>query len=275
MTFDKPEDVYARKVSDLLPCPMKGCKGEPWLVQDNTWVECRECGFLTRHKHWQRLPRIPERKFPVMLDYRERKDLSHLVCPTSVPWEFVAQFEHTVERNHGQTLEQLHPRGGLGPEEIMAAATNVSIRKWMKKGQEEAVVALKAAVAEWKEAQGEVGRLRAELRTEKKLHQGDHEILAIVTGMDKAYMWSPAEARRWLLARHGKREPRPESGFEYRKWWLDNSDFRDDTGGPNLVEMDQALLDVANKFGREGWEVCAINDKKHGTRILFKRANQS
>lgn len=85
------------------------------------------------------------KKFPVMLSYHERKkELSHLSCPTSVPWDFVEQYERTVKCNHDQTLEELARRGGLAPSELMAAITNR--RAWWKEPEEKAVVALKATV---------------------------------------------------------------------------------------------------------------------------------
>lgn len=87
------------------------------------------------------------KKFPVMLNYYERKELSHLACPTSVPWAFVEQFEHTVKYFHDQTLERLAQRGGLGPCELMAAITNR--KAWWKEPEEKAVVALKTAVDEF------------------------------------------------------------------------------------------------------------------------------
>jgi hypothetical protein len=43
-----------------------------------------------------------------------------------------------------------------------------------------------------------VVRLRDDLERERRLHHGDHEILRIVTGVDKAYLWSPAQARAWV-----------------------------------------------------------------------------
>jgi hypothetical protein len=39
---------------------MEGCDGEPHLYDDNTWVGCYGCGFKTRYKDWQRLPRVPK-----------------------------------------------------------------------------------------------------------------------------------------------------------------------------------------------------------------------
>ena len=40
----------------------------------------------------------------------------------SVPWALVEQWRSQIERNHGQTLERLHERGGLSPDELWLAA---------------------------------------------------------------------------------------------------------------------------------------------------------
>jgi ABC-type transporter Mla subunit MlaD len=63
---------------------------------------------------------------------------------------------------------------------------------------------IKAQEADLETAQRDRRRLRetndqqAEaLATERKLHQGDHEILAIVTGDGMAHMWGKAQAQNW------------------------------------------------------------------------------
>ena len=42
--------------------------------------------------------------------------------PRSIPWTFAETFREQAEDNHDQTLERLHERGGLAPEEIWRAA---------------------------------------------------------------------------------------------------------------------------------------------------------
>ena len=42
--------------------------------------------------------------------------------PRSVPWSFAETFREQAEDNHNQTLERLHERGGLAPEEVWLAA---------------------------------------------------------------------------------------------------------------------------------------------------------
>ena len=55
-------------------------------------------------------------------------------------------------------------------------------------------------------SQHEIERLRRELETEQRLHQGDHEILAIVTGHPLAYRWSPVDAHLWVKRQAKKLE---------------------------------------------------------------------
>ena len=56
--------------------------------------------------------------FPVLMspaNWRRYPD-----CPKSVPWAVVAPHAARAGRNHGQTLETLARRGGLGPDELRA-----------------------------------------------------------------------------------------------------------------------------------------------------------
>lgn len=54
-------------------------------------------------------------KFKVLLDgeYSDR-------CPSVVPWVMIESHREQAFRNHGQSLEKLHRRGGLCPEELFA-----------------------------------------------------------------------------------------------------------------------------------------------------------
>lgn len=47
--------------------------------------------------------------------------------PRSVPWSFVEKFREQAEANHAQTLEVLHRRGGLGPDEMWIAAHGLKL----------------------------------------------------------------------------------------------------------------------------------------------------
>jgi hypothetical protein len=57
-----------------------------------------------------------ERQFPVLWNYEERKTAPRLA---SVPWAFLAPHEPQARANHGQTLERLAARGGLGVSEML------------------------------------------------------------------------------------------------------------------------------------------------------------
>jgi len=56
------------------------------------------------------------RRFPVL------RQMSKAVMPKTVPWAFAETLRAQAANNHGQTLERLAERGGLGPEEMYAAA---------------------------------------------------------------------------------------------------------------------------------------------------------
>lgn len=62
--------------------------------------------------------------FPVLISHRNRHQST---SPKDVPFCWIEQFREQIERNHGQTLEGLSRRGGLGPEEIQCAAEGKNI----------------------------------------------------------------------------------------------------------------------------------------------------
>ena len=66
---------------------------------------------------------MDDRPFPVLWqgDRRVHRALEQFGCPRSVPWGFIAPYEVGANANHGQTLDVLARRGGLAPEEILAA----------------------------------------------------------------------------------------------------------------------------------------------------------
>lgn len=55
---------------------------------------------------------------------------SYLIgCPTHIPWEMVAPYEHQAILNHQQDLEKLNSRGGLGPTELYAVMNRLRWRQ--------------------------------------------------------------------------------------------------------------------------------------------------
>lgn len=112
-------------------------------------LDLLESAEAERDRLQREVDRYRAKTFPVMLDldYRRRKQLSALACPTSVPWAFIEQFSRTVKYNHSQTLERLAERGGLGPSEMMAAITNDT--KWWDEPDEKCIPALKEAIRDW------------------------------------------------------------------------------------------------------------------------------
>ena len=165
VTFGKPDktslDVLEKAAAEHgidLESPVMGCSG--CSLQD----PCDYCALreeleevraeLDRYKREAEAP-VP-RTFPVMLDWHDRKKLSTVAFPTSVPWGFIEQYERAAKQIHTQTIERLAERGGLTPCEMMAVITNS--RAWWSEPEETAVKALKNAVAEYKmEASGHIG----------------------------------------------------------------------------------------------------------------------
>lgn len=56
------------------------------------------------------------------------KDRRSSPPPHTVPWEWIAQFERQAVANHGQTLQRMAERGGMGWCEILAIATGQNLR---------------------------------------------------------------------------------------------------------------------------------------------------
>ncbi len=61
------------------------------------------------------------RSFPIQLPASSVEG-----CPSSVPWGFVEQYAARLLQNHGQTVQRLAERGGLGICELAAAVIGVS-----------------------------------------------------------------------------------------------------------------------------------------------------
>lgn len=56
-------------------------------------------------------------EYPILLNYKEIRQFPN--CPRSIPWEMIAPHERQAQINHGQTLERLAERGGLGIREAL------------------------------------------------------------------------------------------------------------------------------------------------------------
>ena len=61
---------------------------------------------------------MEKKRFPVLLYSDERRKFPHI--PRFVPWGFIAKHTQQVHLNHGQSLQRLADRGGLGPSEMYA-----------------------------------------------------------------------------------------------------------------------------------------------------------
>lgn len=70
---------------------------------------------------------LPERRFPVIKGQSRLPQVVRDRWPRSVPWSFVEAFRDQAEANHGQTLERLAERGGLGPDEMWLAAHGLGL----------------------------------------------------------------------------------------------------------------------------------------------------
>lgn len=78
------------------------------------------------------------RMFPVLLT-----GYAGIDCPKQVPWSLLAPHEHQAQRNHGQDLEMLASRGGLGPDEMLAV---IEDRRWERMRPEDAAAKLRGMV---------------------------------------------------------------------------------------------------------------------------------
>lgn len=63
-----------------------------------------------------------ERRFRVLRGQSRLPQAERDRWPESLPWSVVEQWRAQAERNHYQTLERLHERGGLSPRELWIAA---------------------------------------------------------------------------------------------------------------------------------------------------------
>ena len=68
-----------------------------------------------------------EREFPVLLSWDERKR-KRISWRRTVPWSLLAPHEDQAIYNHGQTLQRLAERGGLGPDEMVCVIDGKKLR---------------------------------------------------------------------------------------------------------------------------------------------------
>jgi len=77
-----------------------------WLAERLVHVyhedPCADFVLATR-RYAEELRARPERRFPVLLNYFERKQMPN--CPLSVPWSLLAPHEEQALYNHDQTLK--------------------------------------------------------------------------------------------------------------------------------------------------------------------------
>lgn len=89
---------------------------------------------------------MTDRIFPIMaLSHREREDIAELRAAgttqlvIALPWSLLAPHERQAQANHGQSLERLAARGGLGLCEAVAVLED---RRWHRMTRAEANAAL-------------------------------------------------------------------------------------------------------------------------------------
>lgn len=70
-----------------------------------------------------------ERRFSVLRGQSRVPAAERATWPESLPWAVVEQWREQAEWNHNQTLEVLHSRGGLAPEELWLAAHGFGLRR--------------------------------------------------------------------------------------------------------------------------------------------------
>lgn len=74
-----------------------------------------------------------ERRFRVIVDQSRLPRAVRDRWPRSVPWAFAETFREQAEYNHDQTLEVLHSRGGLAPDEMWLAAHGQPLSRFRQK----------------------------------------------------------------------------------------------------------------------------------------------
>lgn len=72
---------------------------------------------------------VSERRFRVLRGQSRVPAAEREAWPAEISWSLVEPWRAQAERNHSQTLEVLHSRGGLAPEELWIAAHGLGIRR--------------------------------------------------------------------------------------------------------------------------------------------------
>lgn len=88
--------------------------------------------------------------FPLLATHDERLRYLKFFPKLCVPWALLAPHEAQAQRNHGQTLERLAERGGLGADEMVAILED---RPWSSVrllSMEQALTKLLELVKRWK-----------------------------------------------------------------------------------------------------------------------------
>lgn len=92
------------------------------------------------------MPEIVDPKpawFKVLLPTKELRTAD---CPAFVPWPLVQAHAMQCMHNHSQTVQRLHERGGLAPDELVAVLND---RKWVLMSDTKAIAELKELVDKW------------------------------------------------------------------------------------------------------------------------------
>ncbi len=96
------------------------------------------------------------RMFPILWGYDVKAAIKTLraagvpCMPVCIPWDMLAPHARQAKSNHGQTLERLAERGGLGPGEALAVLDD---RRWDRIPVEKACHELCQRIAAWVSAE--------------------------------------------------------------------------------------------------------------------------
>jgi hypothetical protein len=102
-----------------------------------------------------------------------------------IPWSIIGIFAKQVQRNHGQTLERLAERGGLGVKEALCALRCVGLSSREPESiaifalsQRDAILALRDGVAALDPRDATAARLRAEVARWQRgfRYYGEHDL---------------------------------------------------------------------------------------------------
>jgi len=122
---------------------------------------------------------------------------------------------------------------------------------------------------------------RREIDAERKLHLGDHEVIAALTGLTQAHMWKPDQAKAWREM-HAPRAKEQRDALEarFRDWYENGPDPL--LVGDNVEVFGYTdrwehavgcyynttkLRDLIKEYEAKGWQVCGCTDGI----VIFKR----